>query len=307
MKRFFVAICLLFGLISTSGVLIAQDDDPSLMTLTHNGIERTYHLYLPENYLDNGDTPLVIGLHGAGGTGAQMANNTGLRDLANETGSALVFPNGIDNRWSYLDIPVVDGDDRDDLDFIDTLIEELLQNYALDPSRVSVIGFSNGGLMALRLRCEIDAQLASVAIIGATPTFALTDHCNQGFIAPLPTMVIIGTNDGVFPWEGYAEIDDVGRFYNSFSVAQTMTFLSTLSRCDLLPVGAELTADTSQIRVLVNAFNNCGGVEEFSFEMIALVNFGHTYPFNADVTVDDETMSLEAYMWAFLHRATNAL
>lgn len=309
MKRFFVATLLLLGLISTSGVLNAQDD-PSLMTLTHNGIERTYHLYLPDGFSINSgnSTPLVIVLHGAGGTGAEMATNTGLRDLANETGSMLVFPNGINNRWSYLDIPVVDGDTQDDLGFINALLDDLQMNYPIDPDHISVIGFSNGGLMALRLRCEIDSRLSAVAVIAATPTFGLTDHCNQGFLAPLPTIVVIGTSDAVFPWEGYAEIDDEGRFYNSFSVAQTMTFLSTLSSCSLTPSGAELTASSSPVRILVNTFNDCGGVGDISFEMVALVNVGHGYiPSNAHVTVDDETMSLEAYVWAFLQRAINIL
>ena len=51
----------------------------------------------------------------------------------------------------------------DDVGFISALIEELVADYQVDPSRVSVTGFSNGAMMTFRLACELSGKIAAAA------------------------------------------------------------------------------------------------------------------------------------------------
>lgn len=56
---------------------------------------------------------------------------------------------------------------HDDLGFIDAMLDALLANYPIDASRVYLLGVSNGGMMTLRLGCNLADRFAAVApIIG---------------------------------------------------------------------------------------------------------------------------------------------
>src|SRR5436190_19418206 len=62
------------------------------VSLRHDGLERSYLLYLPP---DNGPLPLVMMLHGAGGSADFARVETGWTDLAKERGFAVVFPEAL--------------------------------------------------------------------------------------------------------------------------------------------------------------------------------------------------------------------
>lgn len=48
-------------------------------SLTHNDLERAYHLYIPSSYRDSTAAPLVVALHGGGGNGQKIGKTN--RDL----------------------------------------------------------------------------------------------------------------------------------------------------------------------------------------------------------------------------------
>jgi polyhydroxybutyrate depolymerase len=118
--------------------------------------------------------PLLVFLHGLGGSGKEALADPGLRRLATAGRMVLVAPDGTMDRagrrfWNAGGA-CCNFDRRavDDVTRLDKLIEEWRRRPDIDPDRVYVVGFSNGGFMAHRLACWMDERLAAiVSIAGA--------------------------------------------------------------------------------------------------------------------------------------------
>jgi len=305
MSRKIIA-CLLALLIVMMGsvTLIAQDADNQgeffSATLTYEGIERNYTVYLPPGYDGETALPLVLGLHGAGGDGAQMANASGFTTLASQTNTIVVYPDGVDNFWRYLNVPIdnagADNLDVDDVGFLTTLLDTVQAEYAVDANRVSVIGYSNGGLMAQTLRCVLDDRLASVAIVGSIATYRLAESCLGA--AALPLMIVLGTEDATFQQGGSAVIDD-GVLYSQFSHAQTLRFYATLNGCDADGAIGYIGAEGSQHDVAFQLPNNCP--EDAPVYMYSIIGAGHEWPTQVAIQIrEDFSINLLVGIWEFV-------
>jgi len=136
--------------------------------------------------------PLIIGLHGGAGTPKRFENYSRFSKLSEKSASFIVvYPKGIDKHWN-------DGRKNlnnkvDDVKFISTLID-LIPHTQKD--EVYVAGMSNGGLMAQRLSCELSSKLNGIAVVGATMSKNLQEHCPDA--KPLDTLFIFGTKDTAF-------------------------------------------------------------------------------------------------------------
>jgi polyhydroxybutyrate depolymerase len=54
--------------------------------------------------------------------------------------------------------------ESNDVKFISRLIDSIENQFMVDKSRVWAVGFSNGGMMAYRLACEIPDQITGIAV-----------------------------------------------------------------------------------------------------------------------------------------------
>jgi polyhydroxybutyrate depolymerase len=120
--------------------------------------------------------PLVILLHGLGGSGAELFKAGRLGELARAHRLFVVAPDGTPDRARRLFWNAGDACcnfDRlaiDDVARLRALIDEWRARPGVDPARVYVVGFSNGGFMAHRLACDAADRIAAVAsIAGAAP------------------------------------------------------------------------------------------------------------------------------------------
>ena len=120
--------------------------------------------------------PLVILLHGLGGSGAHLFQAGRLGELARAHRLFVVAPDGTPDRARRLFWNAGDACcnfDRlaiDDVARLRALIDEWRARPGVDPARVYVVGFSNGGFMAHRLACDAADRIAAVAsIAGAAP------------------------------------------------------------------------------------------------------------------------------------------
>ncbi|MEQ8672145.1 MAG: PHB depolymerase family esterase [Aggregatilineales bacterium] len=243
-------------------------------TLTYDGRERIYHLFVPAGYDAETPTPLVLGFHGAGGNSLEMANFSGFSILAGQTNTLVVYPDAIDDFWRYVPgISEPDYEEIDDVGFVGALLDALIAEYSIDESRVSVVGWSNGGMMAERLRCSMADRLSAVAIIGATMSYNLARVCLG---APaLPTMSIIGTQDSNFPQGGTAEVTN-GVLISRFSHAQTLRFLASLNGCDVNGTADNVGVQGSQFDVALQIPDNCPA--DAPVMMYSIIGAGHEYP-----------------------------
>jgi len=88
--------------------------------------------------------PLLVLLHGAGGTGSGILKRLG--SFASGAGVAVLAPDSRDSTWD-----AIRGDYGQDVSFISRALDRVFETTAVDASRVSVGGFSDGATYAISL------------------------------------------------------------------------------------------------------------------------------------------------------------
>ena len=211
-------------------------------TISFGGHTRTYLIEVPPGV---GPKPLVIGLHGKGGTGQQMAQQTRLAPFGLQNGFVAIFPDALENQWDWArpgqtpagEVPRYNpvGGPPDDFGFMNALIAKYVQQGIVDPKRVYVVGFSNGGFMASRMVCDDAGAIAATAIISSGMPVALNQSCHPS--RPVPILIEKGTADDHVPYNGGYVLD------HSFQTIGTDQFVAFFKQLD----GCADPAATSQI------------------------------------------------------------
>lgn len=176
------------GLEKGGRLAITQDYSPKAFTVTEKkfGDEmRRYITYVPTNYdeltKDGGKLPLVLVLHGYGATMTGIAEESRWYDLAEENGFIAVFANGM-NR----DVPMMGNvpspmwmggsfgqlgaalglDSKTDVNFLNQLLDEMEETYAVDTAREYVTGHSNGSMMTWEMAIQSTDRFAAIGPCG---------------------------------------------------------------------------------------------------------------------------------------------
>src|SRR5579859_5633463 len=139
-------------------------------SLDLGGRRRTYSLApVPEP-----GAPLLIALHGAGGTGCGMAALTGFAERAPQAGFAVVFPDGFGGVWNdQRDAPrLVRREGIDDVAFLNRLVEQLVEDHGVGQGPVFVTGMSNGAFLAEHLARHRLMPVAGLGLVAGTATEA---------------------------------------------------------------------------------------------------------------------------------------
>lgn len=205
----FVSICMM--LLSCS-----KDSNPIPAQFRYSeqimidGIARTYIVKLPKNYYDSTtDRPLVIGLHGTGGSARQFETAYGFNEKSDAAGFVAVYPDGVlkgDGR-GWLEIRTWNAGsccdyamykNINDVKFINTLIDSISNRFAVDRKKVYVTGMSNGGMMAYRLASELSHKIAAIGVVSGTMV-APKDVSKQGVV---PALHIHALPDTKVPFAG---------------------------------------------------------------------------------------------------------
>lgn len=174
-------------------------------TLIHDGIARTYGVYVPNGYDLGGATaaPLVLVLHGGFGTGPQAFASARLAALADARRVIVVYPDGVAsplgvrtwNAGACCGYAASTG--IDDVGFIDAVLDEVERTLCVDRRRIHATGMSNGAQLSHRLACDRSWRIASVAPVAGTDN---TTACAP--TRPVPVMHIHGTADQLSPFTG---------------------------------------------------------------------------------------------------------
>lgn len=174
--------------------------------LRHDGVTRTYRLYVPGT-LRRGPAPVVVVLHGGFGTGARAARQGDWDRAAERHGFVEVAPDGLNRSWNAGGCcgPAM-RNGVDDVGFVLAVLDDVARSLRIDADRVFASGISNGGMMAYRLGCEASDRFAAIAPVAAT---AIVEPCDPD--VPVSLLHIHGLADGNVPFEG-------GRPTKSFQV-----------------------------------------------------------------------------------------
>jgi polyhydroxybutyrate depolymerase len=156
--------------------------------------ERRYVLDLPRG---EGLHPLVLAYHGWGGDPEQLEGTTALAARGTARGYVVARPFG---SYKTFDGGACCGTAQDkhvdDVAFARAIVEELVRDACVDPSRVYATGFSNGGFMAHRLGCEAADTFAAIASVAGP----LGVSCKPS--RPISVMQVHGLIDGIVPFWG---------------------------------------------------------------------------------------------------------
>lgn len=185
-------------------------------SLEHGGRTRLYLVHVPPGYRGDTAAPLLLSLHGGGGSMDYMARdeNYGQLSHAARAGQVLVFPNGISRfrsgmlaTWNAGACCGAARDENvDDVGFIRVVLERVMGQLNIDRQRVYATGMSNGAMMAYRLACEMPELIRAIAPVAGTDN---TLSCAPG--QPVSVLHIHARNDTHVLYEGGAGPDSVDR------------------------------------------------------------------------------------------------
>ena len=263
-------------------------------SITHDGIERDYILYVPEIYDGSTAVPLVLNFHGFGSGASQQMFYGDFRDIADTEGFLLVHPEGttlIGNQFWNVGFPGLSST-IDDVGFTEALIDELATLYTIDLDRVYATGMSNGGFMSFLLACQLSEKIAAVASVTGSMTQDTFDDCNAQL--PTPVLQIHGTEDDVVSYNENnlsLPIPDVISYWVDHNNCETTPTTTTLPDVDV--------SDGSTIEYSVYEDGDNG----ITTEHMKVIGGGHTWPgsiLNSAGTNQDIDASME--IWLFFSR-----
>ena len=212
-----------------------------VFTLDHDGLERRYKVHVPPQYDPARPTPLVISLHGGGGSMEYQASdeNYGQISKADHEGFVVVFPNGYSRfpggKFATWNAGRCCGPARDrnvdDVGFLRKLVERLGVQLNVDRKRVFATGMSNGAMMAHRLACEAPDLVAAIAPVAGTDN---TETCNPA--RPVPVLEFHARNDENLPFEGgRGKKSRAGAVTDFTSVPETVSRWVRRNGCEAKP------------------------------------------------------------------------
>jgi polyhydroxybutyrate depolymerase len=263
-------------------------------SITHDGIQRDYIVYIPELYDGSTAVPLILNFHGYGSNAAQQMFYGDFRDIADTEGFLLVHPEGttfIGNQFWNVGFPGISST-IDDVGFTEALIDELATLYTINLDRVYATGMSNGGFMSFLLACQLSEKIAAVASVTGSMTQDTFNDCNAQL--PTPVLQIHGTEDDVVLYNGNTlsiPIADVISYWVDYNNCETTPSTTTLPDLDV--------SDGSTVEHSVYE-NSDNGI---TTEHMKVIGGGHTWPgsvLNTAGTNQDIDASME--IWLFFSR-----
>lgn len=180
----------------------------SAVTLEVGGWERSAEVVRPTA---TGPLPVVIVLHGAGGSGAAYLEKNGWAALAASVGVLVVAPDGLPARprlaasfkanprlWNSGQLrPESPRAAIDDVAFLRALTDHLGERAPIDRRRVFAAGHSNGGGMSWRLAAEAPDMIAAIACMGGRVPTGVRPATRA-----VPAWMIAGALDPLNPLAG---------------------------------------------------------------------------------------------------------
>jgi polyhydroxybutyrate depolymerase len=242
--------------------------------LSSGGRQRTYRLFVPTGFESRQRLPLVLDLHGSGGTAAGQARTSGFETLAAREGVVVASLQADGGRWN---VPVT-PERADDVLYASDVIDHVAARVCTDPARVYVTGFSGGGRMASLLACRLNSRIAAIAPMAA---LRWPGPCEG---RPVPVLTFHGLADTQNPYDGHA----AGRGAEWLeSVPEALAGWAQHNHCEREAIMEDPPGPLSTMR-----YGGCDGDAEV--RLVRIEGLGHTW---ARTEIDATSV-----MWQFFTR-----
>jgi polyhydroxybutyrate depolymerase len=278
-----------------TNILFAQYD-----SIPFGGYDRTYLVHLPTGYTGTTELPLIIAMHGGFGNAFNLENQSQLSAKADAENFIVVYPEGV--KGGFLNIRTWNGGDCcgfastnniDDVGFIDSLLNTLTNQYAIDTNRIYATGISNGGFMSYRLACELSDRIAAIAPVASSMTM---DVCNP--TRPIPIIQFHSYFDSNIPHLG-----GVGSGFSSHYNPPIDSVLNVWSNSNSCSTINDTIINNSQYTF--KKWTNCNCSSKIHYYITQ--DGGHSWPGGVQTTTGDPTSSFinaNNLMWDFFQQHT---
>jgi polyhydroxybutyrate depolymerase len=281
---------LLYIFLLLSGFAAAQQTING--SITHDGLTRTYILYVPASYTPGTPVPLVFNFHGYTSNSSEQMFYADFRPIADTANFILVHPMGTLDGSNQPYWNAGFGGAVDDLGFTSALIDSLSAQYSINPNRIYSTGMSNGGFMSYYLACELSDRIAAIASV--TGTMAIGSQLTCSAQHPTPVMEIHGTADGTVPYTGNSTM---------IAIPSVMDFWVNFNNCSATPVTTPVTNTSTTDGCTAEHSIWTGGDNGVEVEHYKIVGGGHTWP-GAPVVIGVTNYDINAskLIWIFFSK-----
>jgi len=192
-------------------------------TIDNQTVDRAVIIQAPSTISTDTQYPIVISLHGHGGTAQTFVNL--FSDAVDTYQFVGVYPQGYNNSW---DLGGKHESDADDYAFIDTIVTTLKQLPQLKNSPIYVVGFSNGALLAN----ELAVEKPYITAIAAFSSNLLSNEQPTDTTKPTSVLLVRGLKDSIIPnGGGYDELVD----HDFLSTKDTLSTWAANNHCTTEP------------------------------------------------------------------------
>jgi polyhydroxybutyrate depolymerase len=268
----YIFFILLFG--SSFQVLSQQ------YSFLHKGYKREYIIHLPSSWDGKKPVPLLLCLHGGGGTAKHMQAFVDFDKIADRDAFIVVYPNGWERGWNDGRVDIkskAHNLNMDDVGFISSLIDTLTSKYIIASDRIFITGTSNGGIMSYKLACALGNKIRGIAPVIACMPENLYNEAKPEY--PVKVMIMNGTGDPLVPYNGgYVRVGQQTRG-KVVSTKQSAEFWISVNGCNSSLVERTDMPDldlNDGCKAYKESYASCKSLQQVV--VITIVNGGHNMP-----------------------------
>ncbi len=210
----------------------------STRTISIGGIDREYVLHVPPSYDGTKSVPLVLNFHGLGSNMNQQEIWSVMDASADSAGFIVAYPNGLVNptggqqSWNAGVCCAFGDPTRDNLGFVNAVLDDIEASSCIDEKRVYATGMSNGGFMSHYLGCKLADRIAAIAPVAGV--LGISDaECQPS--RPISVIDFHGTGDTVVPYDGPPSVPDTFAGWakrNGCTGTPSQTFSNGAAHCE---------------------------------------------------------------------------
>jgi polyhydroxybutyrate depolymerase len=184
---------------------------------------REYILRLPEGY--DGKTPMriIFAFHGMQGSAVQVDNGDPPNDGLEPTGPYYGIKEHADDHTIFVAGQAASTWNDGDVDYVTALVDKLKGELCLDESRILATGFSMGGIMTLRVACNLYETFRAVAPMSCSLS---ASNCPEG-------------GDHIAYWSSHGEQDTTINISNGEAARDEFANRNGCSMADPTPYGSD--------------------------------------------------------------------
>ena len=224
---------------------------------------------------------MLIVFHGSNQTGEKLRTFSGnvFDELVQKHGFVVAYPDGYKGHWNDARLSSNFPTRKagiNDAAFTEALINDIQAKNDINPRKVYIAGYSNGGQMVIRLIHEWSYLFAGAAIISATQPVAANFFAFSKETS-LPILLIHGTSDPIVPYNGgMASLWGLNPRGSGLSARETAHYYAQRNHIASKPIISTLVhRSTNGLKVTIEEYSETG---KYPVKLVSIDGGGHVVP-----------------------------